>query len=234
MTDSRHQDAATELAGRDPVLAKLVRDGGPISIPATTMSHFESLVQAITYQQLAEPAARTIYGRLVTLLGGSVQPEAILARSQAELHAVGLSANKAASVLNLAAKVSDGTVELGAEHLAELSDQDIIDRLVTVRGIGPWTAEIFLMINLRRLDILPAADLGLRKGYALAWGTPLPTPREFEALAEPFRPYRSVFAWYCWRAAELYAGAPASAVTGTTHGDTAPIAAASTGDPGDA
>ena len=225
-----HQDAAVILASRDAVLAKLVAEGGPITIPETTMSHFESLVQAITYQQLAEPAARTIYGRLVTLLGDEVRPETILAKTQAELHTAGLSANKAASVLDLADKVHAGTVQLGDEQLEALSDQEIIDRLVTVRGIGPWTAEIFLMINLRRLDILAAADLGLRKGFALAWQTSLPTPKEFESLAEPFRPYRSVFAWYCWRAAELYAGAPASAVTGTTSADMAPIAAASTGD----
>jgi DNA-3-methyladenine glycosylase II len=89
----------------------------------------------------------------------------------------------------------------------------VIARLSTVRGIGKWTAEMFLMFQLRRLDVWPTGDLGVRKGYGLAWGIPTPTAKELEPLGGPYRPYRSVLAWYCWRAAELYAGAGDSALT---------------------
>lgn len=208
-----HADAAHALAQRDPMMARLIRDAGPIDIPVSQDSYFAALVQAITYQQLAEPAARTIHHRLVELLANHVTAEAVIRHTASDLHSVGLSANKAASVLDLANKVLDGTVDLDPDLLGRLGDQEIIDSLTTVRGIGPWTAEIFLMINMRRLDVLPAADLGIRKGYALAWNAALPTPKEFEALAEAFHPYRSVLAWYCWRADEIYGKAPISAIT---------------------
>jgi DNA-3-methyladenine glycosylase II len=117
------------------------------------------------------------------------------------------------SVKDLAAKVADGTVVLDARRLARESDQDIVARLTTVRGIGTWSAEIFLMFQLRRLDVWPTGDLVVRKGFGLAWGIPTPTPKQLDALGEPYHPYRSVVAWYCWRAAQVYAGAAASAVT---------------------
>jgi hypothetical protein len=112
-----------------------------------------------------------------------------------------------ASLRDLAAKVLDGTVVLSPRGLARESDDDIVARLSAVRGIGPWTAEMFLIFQLRRLDVWPVGDLGVRRGYGLAWQVPEPTARELKPLGEPFRPYRSVAAWYCWRAAELYAGA---------------------------
>ena len=93
------------------------------------------------------------------------------------------------------------------------SDAEVIARLSTVRGIGKWTAEMFLMFQLRRLDVWPTGDLGVRKGFGLAWGIPIPTAKELEPLGDPYRPYRSVVTWYCWRAAELYAGAADSALT---------------------
>ena len=96
---------------------------------------------------------------------------------------------------------------------AESWDEQIIARLSAVRGIGPWTSEMFLLFQLRRLDVWPVGDLGIRRGYGLAWQVPTPTARELEPLGDPYRPYRSVLAWYCWRAAELYGGTAASAVT---------------------
>ena len=129
------------------------------------------------------------------------------------LRAAGLSANKTASLQDLSAKVLDGTVVLDPAGLRAESDAEVVTRLSTVRGIGKWTAEMFLMFRLRRLDVWPTGDLGVRKGFGLAWGIPTPTAKELEPLGDPYRPYRSVVAWYCWRAAELYGGAADSVLT---------------------
>jgi DNA-3-methyladenine glycosylase II len=202
------QSAAAELlASRDPVLAGLIAAAGPIHIRRRSGSHFAGLVEAIVYQQLAGPAARAIHGRLVLALDGDVRPETLLTLSDETLRAVGLSANKARSLRDLAAKVLDGTVVLSPRGLSHQSDEEVIARLSTVRGIGPWTAHMFLIFRLRRLDVWPTGDLGVRQGYGLAWKVPTPTARELEPLGDPYRPYRTVVAWYCWRAAELYAGA---------------------------
>ena len=170
-------------------------------------------MRAIVYQQLAGRAATAIHGRLVDAMDGDVRPEPLLALSDETMRAVGLSRNKMASLRDLAAKVLDGTVVLSTRGLATESDDDIVARLSKVRGIGPWTAEMFLLFQLRRLDVWPVGDLGVRRGYGLAWQVPTPTARELQPLGEVFRPYRSVAAWYCWRAAELYAGAADSELT---------------------
>jgi DNA-3-methyladenine glycosylase II len=208
-----HAVAARILADRDPVIARLVADAGPPRFRLSHESHFAALVRAIVYQQLAGAAAAAIHGRLSAALDGSVEPEGLLALSPEALRAVGLSANKAASLRDLATKALDGTVILAPRRLARVSDEEVIARLSTVRGIGTWTAEMFLIFQLRRLDVWPTGDLGVRRGYGLAWKVPMPSARELEPLGEPFRPYRSVAAWYCWRAAELYAGAADSALT---------------------
>jgi DNA-3-methyladenine glycosylase II len=124
-----------------------------------------------------------------------------------------VSANKAASLQDLARKVLDGTVMLDPTRLRAQNDDEVIARLSRVRGIGTWTAEMFLIFQLRHLDVWPTDDLGVRKGFGLAWGIPTPTPKQLEPLGNPYRPYRSVVAWYCWRAAELYGTAADSAVT---------------------
>jgi DNA-3-methyladenine glycosylase II len=208
-----HAVAARILADRDPVIARLVADAGPPRFRPPHDSHFAALARAIVYQQLAGAAASAIHGRLTAALDGAVEPEGLLALSPEALRAVGLSANKVASLRDLATKVLDGTVILAPRRLARVSDEEVIARLSTVRGIGTWTAEMFLIFQLRRLDVWPTADLGVRRGYGLAWKVPMPSARELEPLGEPFRPYRSVVAWYCWRAAELYAGAADSALT---------------------
>jgi DNA-3-methyladenine glycosylase II len=206
-------EAADILATRDPVLAGLIAAAGPIRISRRTATHFAALVEAIVYQQLAGAAARAIHGRLVAALDDGVEPAALLALSDETLRAVGLSANKARSLRDLATKVLDGTVVLSPRGLSRQSDDEVIARLSTVRGIGPWTAQMFLMFQLRRLDVWPVGDLGVRQGYGLAWKVPRPTARELEPLGEAYRPYRTVVAWYCWRAVELYAGAADSALT---------------------
>ena len=208
--------AARILAERDPVIARLVAEAGPPRLSRPTESHFGTLVRAIVYQQLAGRAASAIHGRLITAVGGNVLPEPLLALTDEQMRAVGLSRNKMASLRDLAAKVLEGTVVLSPRGLARESDDEIITRLSAVRGIGPWTAEMFLIFQLRRLDVWPVGDLGVRRGYGLAWQIPEPTARELMPLGEPFRPYRSVAAWYCWRAAELYAGAADSALTRLT------------------
>jgi DNA-3-methyladenine glycosylase II len=201
------------LASRDPVLASLIAAAGPIHIGRRTGSHFAGLVEAIVYQQLAGAAARAIHGRLVVALDDDVRPETVLALSDETLRAVGLSANKARSLRDLAAKVLDGTVTLSPRGLSHQSDDEVVARLSTVRGIGPWTAQMFLIFRLRRLDVWPTGDFGVRQGYGLAWNVPTPTARELEPRGDPYRPYRTVVAWYCWRAAELYAGAADGALT---------------------
>jgi DNA-3-methyladenine glycosylase II len=209
-----HAAAAEILAARDPVLAGLIAAAGPIRISRRgTASHFATLVQAIVYQQLAGAAASAIHGRLVAALDEEVEPAALLALSDEALRAVGLSANKIRSLRDLAAKVIDGTVVLSPRRLSRQSDEEVIASLSTVRGIGPWTAQMFLIFRLRRLDVWPVGDFGVRQGYGLAWKVPTPTARDLEPLGDPYRPYRTVIAWYCWRAVELYGRASDSALT---------------------
>src|SRR5581483_5884998 len=210
--------ATGELAGRDPVLARLVAAAGPCGLDRPReLSHFGSLTRSIVFQQLAGRAAAAIFGRfLATVTGGAdpreLTPEAVLAVPEEALRAAGLSSAKTRSIRGLAEATLSGQVPLhDVEHL---TDEDLIARLSTVPGIGRWTAEMFLMFQLGRLDVWPVGDLGVRKGYALAWGLPdLPTPKELAAYGETFRPYRSVAAWYCWRAVDPVAPDPAAATT---------------------
>ena len=196
--------AARLLAERDPVIARLMTEAGPPSLPPPAGTHLATLVRAITYQQLAGAAARSIHGRLLAALGDEVTAEGLLTLPDETMRAVGLSGAKVASLRDLAAKVLDGTVVVEPRRLARLTDEEIATRLSSVRGIGQWTAEMFLIFQLRRLDVWPTGDLGVRRGYGLAWRVPMPTPKQLDVLGEPYRPYRSVVAWYCWQAAELY------------------------------
>jgi len=207
------REAARILAAGDPVIAHLVEEAGLPSFPRPTETHFAALVRSVTHQQLAGAAAQAIHGRLVHTLGDEVTPERLLATSTEELRAAGLSGNKVLSLVDLAAKVLDGTVVLEPRRLARESDEEVAARLTAVRGIGKWSAEMFLMFQLQRLDVWPTGDLGVRKGFGLAWGIPTPTAKELDALGEPYHPYRSIVAWYCWRATQLYAGALPTSVT---------------------
>lgn len=198
--------AVADAAGRDPVLANLVRLAGPIQHrPHSPDGHFGALARAIVFQQLAGRAAQAILGRVVTAIGGRLTADALMAVPDETLRAAGLSANKLASLRDLAQKTLDGTLALEAE--SRQSDDEIVARLTAVRGIGRWTVEMYLMFELRRLDVWPVDDLGVRQGYALAWGmSPPPTPRELSPLGDRFRPYRSVVARYCWEAVALFRG----------------------------
>lgn len=164
--------------------------------------HFAELARAILYQQLAGRAAAAIHGRFAALFDGqSPTPEAVVAQPPDRLRGVGLSASKAASIRDLAEKVLDGSVQL--DRIARLPDDEVVRELTLVRGIGPWTAEMFLIFQLGRLDVWPVGDYGVRKGYALLYGlAEPPAPSDLAPLGDRFRPYRSIAAWYCWRAAE--------------------------------
>lgn len=208
-----HTKAATLLAATDSVVAGLLAQAGPPRLGKPQGDHFAALVRAVTFQQLAGKAATSIHNRLVAALDGRVTAEQVLATPIEDLRGAGLSAAKAASILDLASRTAEGQLVFDGRRLGRLSDQQVVEMLSAVRGIGRWTAEMFLMFELRRLDIWPTGDLGVRKGFGLAWGLPMPTAKELEPMGDSFRPYRSVVAWYCWRACEIYAGAGPSALT---------------------
>jgi DNA-3-methyladenine glycosylase II len=151
---------------------------------------------------MAGRAALAIHGRFLALFEEATPTaEAVVAIRDGALRGAGLSGSKAASIRDLAERVADGRLRL--DDLARLPDEAVIERLVTVRGIGPWTAEMFLIFTLGRLDVWPVDDYGVRTGFARAHGMEeVPKPKELLALGEPYRPWRSVASWYCWRAAE--------------------------------
>jgi DNA-3-methyladenine glycosylase II len=195
--------AIDAVAAADPVVAGLVAQVGPIRHrPRSADGPFNALVRAIVFQQLAGRAANAILQRVQALVDGPLTPGALLAVSDDDLRAAGLSGAKLASLRDLSAKVTDGTVVLGAG--SRRSDEDIIANLIIVRGIGRWTAEMYLMFQLHRLDVWPVDDLGVRQGYGLIWQLdPPPTAKQLDALGDRFRPYRSIVARYCWAAVPL-------------------------------
>ena len=203
------QAAVAEVAARDAALAQLVARAGPIRHrPRHPDGPFGALVRSIVFQQLAGRAAQAIYERVRAAVGETLTPETLEATPDAALRAAGLSANKLASLRDLSAKVLDGTVVLS--RTSRRSDAELISRLTTVRGIGRWTAEMYLMFQLRRLDVWPVDDLGVRQGYGLTWKLdPPPTAKELGPLGERFRPYRSIVARYCWEAVHLERAAAA-------------------------
>ena len=205
MTRTSLAAAIEETARRDPVLAHLVTLVGPIADRAGDPDGpFGALVRSIVFQQLAGSAARAILGRVRATVPGDLTPAALMAVPDETLRAAGLSANKLAALRDLSSKVIDGTVDLDD---ASRPDDEIIANLIKVRGIGRWTAEMYLMFELRRLDVWPVDDLGVRQGYGLAWRLdPPPSAKELAPLGDRFRPYRSVVARYCWEAVALYRG----------------------------
>jgi DNA-3-methyladenine glycosylase II len=225
--------ALRHLRKVDPVLAGVMRRSVRYNVvPDGTQSLFHALAESIVYQQLSGKAAATIFGRFVDLYrseqglrpagppasraapaagrrNGSLgrrrfpKPEEVLATPHGVLRSAGLSNNKALALKDLAAKTLDGTVP-PLRSVKQMSDEELVERLTTVRGIGVWTVEMLLMFRLGRPDVLPVGDLGVRKGYMLAYGLDeMPTPKELLQLGEVWRPFRSVGSWYMWRACEL-------------------------------
>jgi 3-methyladenine DNA glycosylase/8-oxoguanine DNA glycosylase len=195
--------ATAWLVANDPVFAGLVARHGPCRLgPRPRVDdRFETLAKSICYQQLAGRAAATIWGRVRAAVGEPFTPEGVLACGEDTLRAAGLSRAKMLSILDLATHIADGRLDL--RHLGRLDDEAVVAGLVHVRGIGRWTAEMFCIFALHRLDVWPVTDLGVRHGYAVAHDLPdLPPPAALLELGDGLRPYRSVAAWYCWRACE--------------------------------
>lgn len=203
VTPQDYARARRLLLRRDPVLAALIRKHGPCGLAAAQRAdHFSALVRAIVGQQLSTKAATTIHRRLIELLrDGTATPEGIAALGDAQLRSVGLSRQKSAYLRDLCARVAGGEVHLDA--LGRMTDDEVIAELTKIKGVGRWTAEMFLMFNLRRPDVWPVGDLGVRSGLGrvLGWDSS-PTPRETELVGVGYRPWRSAVAWYCWRAVE--------------------------------
>ncbi len=194
------------LSACDPVLADLIEKVGPPKIEKPASNVFMALLRSIVSQQLHTKAAATIYARLLSLLDGEISPEAICKIPYDALRSAGLSHNKANCVLDFAQKASAKEIRLDPSYMKKQSDDEIVKSLCQVKGIGTWTVQMLLIFQLLRPDVWPSADLGVRRGYGLAWETDMPTPKQLDVLGEKFKPYRSIAAWYCWRAVDIMAG----------------------------
>jgi DNA-3-methyladenine glycosylase II len=197
------KEAMNFLRGRDPVLKRIIEQVGPLEM-AHRPERFQSLVRAIIFQQLAGRAALAIYQRFVKIIGHGrfPTPAMVIAASDKDMRLAGLSRGKMAYIRDLARHVRDGS--LNFRRFARMADEEVISDLVRVRGIGRWTAEMFLMFNLRRPDVLPVDDLGFRSAVAKGYGLgQLPTAKELKSMAEPWRPYRSAAVWYFWQSTRL-------------------------------
>lgn len=199
-------EAVEHLRASDKTLARLIKRVGPCTLkPRSRRSPFEALVSAVTHQQLNGTAAMTILKRVLALYPGRKfpTPEDLIATPDEKLRSAGLSGAKTAAIKDIAAKTIAGIVP-GSAAIRKLSDAEILQRLTSVRGVGPWTVEMLLIFTLGRKDILPASDYGVRKGFAVTYGwKDLPTPRELIDYGQRWSPHRSTAAWYLWRALDL-------------------------------
>ncbi len=199
-------EAVAHLCQSDKLLARLIKKVGPCTMKIRTRrTPFVALVSAVTYQQLNGTAAETILKRFLALYPGKrfPTPEDVLATPEELMRGAGLSRAKTAAIKDIAAKTVAGIVPT-SRAILKLTNEEIIERLTSVRGVGPWTVEMLLMFTLGRLDVLPSTDYGVRKGFAVTFGwKDLPTPKELLEYGERWRPHRSTAAWYLWRALEL-------------------------------
>jgi DNA-3-methyladenine glycosylase II len=202
VSDAAIRQGVRHLARVEPRLAPVISQHGDPPL-ARSRNHFDSLARAIVYQQLSGHVAGRILERLRTLEPGRPfpSPTALLASSADALRAAGLSRQKTAALRDLATHYADG--RLSAERLRGLDDGRIAELLLAVRGVGPWTVDMFLIFALNRLDVLPTGDLGIRKGFREIFGlSALPDVESMEGLSRPWRPYRSLASWYLWRVAD--------------------------------
>jgi DNA-3-methyladenine glycosylase II len=191
--------AINHLRQSDPVMAAIIDRVGRYR-PTYTEPDFHSLAKSIVYQQLSGRVAAVIFGRLEAAAGCPLRPAKVLALTLEEMRALGLSKQKAAYIRDLAEK----TRSVGFPRLPAMTDEQVIERLTAVKGIGVWTAHMFLIFALRRPDILPTLDLGVRSAIKRAYGLDdLPKHDEMEQIGAPWRPFRSVASWYLWRSLEL-------------------------------
>lgn len=207
-TDPAHEPEPVEvwreghrLLTADSVFGPWVERIGPVRFPESSEDPFYYLARTICYQQLAGAAARTIHGRFVDALNGEVDPDGVLATPEETFRAAGLSRSKLKAIRDLAEKILAGDVVV--DDLDEQPDEEVVRRLTKVWGIGEWTAQMYLMFRLHRPDVWPVGDLGVRTGYAKAHELePAPAASALELLGEPYRPWRSAVAFYCWRILE--------------------------------
>ena len=193
--------AVAHLRQADPILARVIDAVGPFTLEPRG-GPFPALARAIFFQQLAGPAARAIMKRVLDLLNTDearfFTPEAFLAAADEDLRTAGLSRQKLSYLRDLADKFASG--QLQEDEFAALDDEEVISRVSSVKGIGRWTASMFLIFSLGRPDVLPVDDLGVRRGFQLTYGLDgLASPEQMRAIAEPWRPFRSVGTWYMWR-----------------------------------
>ncbi|HUZ63530.1 MAG TPA: DNA-3-methyladenine glycosylase [Acetobacteraceae bacterium] len=203
MPASRHIPSA-HLCATDPAMAELIARIGRCGLRTVKREPFEALLHAVAHQQLHARAAEAILGRFHALFPEAPfpAPEAVLATPEASLRACGFSGTKVAAIRDLCAKATDGTVPT-RRACPRLSDDELIERLTTIRGVGRWTVEMLLIFTLGRPDILPVDDFGIREGYRLLHDLPAqPKPRELAEIGTRWGPHRSTAAWYLWRAAE--------------------------------
>lgn len=192
--------AIAHLRLHDPVLKAIIDNVGEYRI-SFREPDFETLVKSIVSQQLSGRVASVIFGRLAKAAGGALTPESVLKLRPSRMRALGLSTQKTAYIRDLARHARAGEVVF--EELLALPDHEVIERLTRVKGIGVWTVHMFLIFALRRTDVLPTGDLGIRNAIRKAYGMEeLPTPAQMEAMAERWRPYATVASWYLWRSLE--------------------------------
>ncbi len=196
--------AIQHLKSSDPVLATIIDRVGPYTIRFLEPD-FETLVKSIASQQLSGKVAKVMYGRLIEAAGGKLTPRTLLKLRPQRMRSRGFSRQKIAYIRDLARHAQTGTVDF--TKMLEWSDAEVIEHLTAVKGIGAWTAHMFLIFALRRVNVLPVGDLGIRVAIRKAYGMPeLPTPSEVEVLAKPWHPYCTVASWYLWRSLETDAG----------------------------
>ena len=209
MTPADYTRARRVLLRRDPILAALIREYGPCGLAAAQRAdHFSALVRAIVFQQLSTKAASTIYARMVALLpAGELTPAALAQVTDEQLRTAGISRQKGGYLRDLCAKVLAGVVPL--DDLERMDDEQVVASLTTIKGIGRWSAEMFLMFRLHRPDVLPVGDLGINNAVMKVYGLrKKPTPDRLRRLGEAWKPYRSVASWYLWRSLGSAPGQP--------------------------
>lgn len=207
---SNHQEALDYLELKDKKLASVIKLVGPFVLEVDHMqSPYHALAESIVYQQLTGKAAATIFKRFCLLFNSEdcPSPQAVLKSSPELLRSAGLSQNKASALMDLSQKAVDGFIP-SLEELEKMNDDEIIEQLSQIRGIGKWTVQMMLIFRLARLDVMPSNDYGIRKGFAKVYGKnkfkdDLPSPKHIEEHAKCWQPYRSIASWYLWRSLDL-------------------------------
>ena len=204
LTEHAMREVIADLSSKDRRLAAIIAAHPLCTVGRNPkpISHFEALVESVISQQLAVKAAETIHARVVKIAGGKISPKKILAISQSQMREAGVSGAKFKTIQGLADATQSKRIKVDELHEID-SDEEIFSQLTSLWGIGPWTVDMFMMFQLGRLDIWPTGDLGVRRGFEKIFKLSQEiTPKELDRKGEKFKPYRSVVAWYCWRALE--------------------------------